>query len=76
MIKIIYPGQYFGDLSEKATDYLQAGIDSHSKSITVLYPDVPPQNKRVNDSLQDNLLPGLELTVKHFFLRARLIELT
>lgn len=42
-IEIISPGQSFGDLSQKAVDYLQAGIarvwivDSQSKTITVFY---------------------------------------
>ncbi len=79
VIEIISPGQSFGDLSEKATDYLQAGvdrvwlIDSHSKSVTIFYPDAPPQTKREDDSLQDELLPGLELTVQQIFQQAGLI---
>ena len=79
VIEIISPGQSFGDLSEKATDYLQAGVDrvwlldSHSKSVTIFYPDAPPQTKREDDSLQDKLLPGLELTVQQIFQQAGLI---
>ncbi|MGK7916404.1 MAG: Uma2 family endonuclease, partial [Prochloraceae cyanobacterium] len=79
VIEIISPGQSFGDLSEKATDYLQAGvdrvwlIDSHSKSVTIFYPDAPPQTKRENDSLQDKLFPRLELTVQQIFQQAGLI---
>ena len=59
--------------------YLQAGvdrvwlIDSHSKSITIFYPDAPPQTKRENDSLQKELLPELELTVQQIFQKAGLI---
>lgn len=40
VIEIISPGQAFGNLAEKATDYLQAGVarvwlvDTRSKSIT------------------------------------------
>ena len=76
VIEIISPGQSFGSLSEKATDYLKAGIDrvwlidSHDKSVTVFYPDAPPQTKRGNDSLQDSVLPGLDLTVARIFERA------
>ena len=79
-IEIISPGQSFGNLSEKATDYLTAGIDrvwlidSHDKSVTVFYPDYPPQTKRENDSLQDRLLPGLGLTVNQIFKQAGLIQ--
>ncbi len=75
-IEIISPGQCFGSLSEKATDYLKAGIDrvwlidSHDKSVTVFYPDAPPQTKRENDSLQDIVLPGLDLTVARIFEQA------
>ena len=79
VIEIISPSQSFGDLSEKATDYLQAGVDrvwlldSHSKTVTIFYPDAPPQTKREHDSLQDKLLPGLELTVQQIFQQAGLI---
>ena len=78
VIEIISPSQSFGDLSEKATDYLQAGVDrvwlldSHSKTVTIFYPDAPPQTKRGNDSLRDKLLPGLELTAKQIFQQAGL----
>lgn len=76
VIEIISPGQSFGSLSEKATDYLKAGIDrvwlidSHDKSVTVFYPDAPPQTKRGNDSLQDSVLLGLDLTVAGIFKEA------
>ncbi|MEM9274634.1 MAG: Uma2 family endonuclease [Cyanobacteria bacterium P01_F01_bin.143] len=78
VIEIISPSQSFGDLSEKATDYLQAGVDrvwlldSHSKTVTIFYPDAPPQTKRGNDSVRDKLLPGLELTVNQIFQQAGL----
>lgn len=80
VIEIISPGQSFGNLSGKATDYLQAGvnrvwlIDSQAKSITIFYPDAPPQTKREDDSLQDELLPELQLTVKQIFQKAGLIK--
>lgn len=50
-IEIISPDQTFGEMSEKATDYLNAGVsrvwivDSRAKSITIFYPDAPPQTK-------------------------------
>ncbi len=72
-IEIISPGQSFGDLSEKATDYLKAGIDrvwivdSKAKSITIFYPDSPPQTKRNQDSLKDAILPDLDITVEQVF---------
>ncbi len=78
VIEIISPGQSFGYLSEKATDYLKAGIarvwvvDSKEKSITVFYPDAPPQTKRGQDNLTDKLLPELEITVQQVFRQAGL----
>ena len=79
VIEIISPGQSFGDLSEKATDYLKAGIDrvwlvdSKSLSITVFYPDKPLQTKRGNESLSDSILPELEITVEQVFQEAGLL---
>ena len=79
VIEIISPGQSFGYLSEKATDYLQAGVarvwvvDSQAKSITVFYPDAPPQTKRGENKLTDKLLPELEITVQQVFQQAGLL---
>lgn len=78
-IEIISVGQSFGDLSEKATDYLKAGVsrvwivDSQAKSITVFYPDAPPQTKRGQDSLTDEILPELAITVEQVFKQAGLL---
>jgi Uma2 family endonuclease len=78
VIEIISPGQPFGDLNEKATDYLKAGIarvwlvDSQTKSITVFYQDAPPQTKRGKDSLSDEFLPELKITVEQIFSSAGL----
>jgi len=79
VIEIISPGQSFGYLTEKATDYLKAGVsrvwivDSQEKSITVFYPDSPPQTKRQQDYLTDNLLPELNITVQQVFQEAGLL---
>ena len=78
-IEIISLGQSFGDAREKATDYLKAGVarvwlvDSKAKSITVFYPDAPPQTKRGQDSLSDEVLPELETTVEEVFQNAGLL---
>ncbi|HAC65700.1 MAG TPA: Uma2 family endonuclease [Cyanothece sp. UBA12306] len=78
-IEIISPGQSFGDLTEKATAYLKAGIcrvwlvDPQGKSITIFYPDAPPITKRGEDSLSDEILPGLAITVKQIFEQAGLL---
>ena len=79
VIEIISPGQSFGDLSEKATDYLNAGVarvwivDAQAKSITIFYPDAPPQTKRGQDSLRDEILPELAITVEQVFQQAGLL---
>lgn len=79
-IEIISPGQSFGDLSEKATDYLQAGvsrvwlIDAQAKSLTIFYPNAVPQTKKNNDSLEDELLPNLQLTVNQIFQQAGITD--
>ncbi len=78
-IEIISPGQSFGDLSEKATDYLNAGVfrvwivDSQGKSITIFYPDAPPKTKRGQERLTDEILPELEITVEQVFQQAGLV---
>ena len=78
-IEIISPGQSFGDLAEKATDYLQAGIaivwliDTQSQSITVFYPDTLPKTFRGTSPLTDDLLPELEITPQQVFQQAGLM---
>jgi Uma2 family endonuclease len=80
VIEIISPDQSFGELSEKATDYLNAGVlrvwlvDAKSRSITIFYPDAPPQTKRGDASLADPLFEGLELTVGMVFQHAGIPE--
>lgn len=79
VIEIISPGQSFGSLSEKAIDYLKAGIfrvwlvEAKSKSITIFYPDSPPQIKRGKDTLMDEILPELDITVEQIFQQAGLL---
>ncbi|MBG1260520.1 Uma2 family endonuclease [Nostoc commune] len=59
VIEIISPGQTFGEMTEKATDYLKAKvqrvwiIDSRAKTITIFYSDILPQTKRGTDSLEN-----------------------
>jgi Uma2 family endonuclease len=80
IVEIISPGQSFGDLAEKAVDYLQAGVlrvwvvDIHARTITVFYPDAPPQTKRGDATLTDTLLEGLQLTPQNVFQQAGLPE--
>ena len=75
-IEIISPGQSFGDLAEKAIDYLQAGvsrvwlIDTHTKSITIFYPDTVPKILKGTTAITDDLLPELNLTPQQIFEQA------
>ncbi len=75
-IEIISPGQTFGEMTEKATNYLKAGVsrvwvvDAKAKTITIFYPDAPPQTKRGEDSLEDSLFEGLQITPQAIFQQA------
>ncbi|MBD2484246.1 Uma2 family endonuclease [Planktothrix sp. FACHB-1365] len=79
VIEIISPDQTFGQMSEKAIDYLNAGvlrvwvIDPKAKTITIFYPDAPPQTKRDEAILTDNLLEGLQFTPQQVFQQAGII---
>lgn len=76
VIEILSPGQTFGDMNEKATAYLKAGvdrvwvIDPEAKSITIFYPDAPPETKRGEAIVNDLLLEGLEIIPQQVFLEA------
>ena len=77
-IEIISPGQTFGELTAKATDYLAAGVlrvwivDTQARSITLFYPDAPPQTRTGAMSLADPILPELQLTPEQVFQKAGL----
>jgi len=71
---MISPGQTFGDLTQKATDYLQAGVDMwvvdpKPQSVTVLHGDRLPQTVKADGSLSDPLLPELELPISCLFVK-------
>jgi Uma2 family endonuclease len=72
-IEIISPEQTFGAMVTKATDYLTAGVarvwivDPRAKSITVFYPDAPPQTFIAGQVIEDALLEELSLTVEQVF---------
>ena len=77
-IEIVSPGQTFGDLAEKAADYLAAGVlrvwvvDPSARSITVFAPNAVPITYRGNRVLSDPLLPDLEFTPQEIFAQAGL----
>lgn len=77
-VEIISPDQSFGEMTEKALDYLNAGVlrvwivDPKSRSITVFMPNDVPQIYRGDRPLTDTLLPELTLTAQDLFQRAGL----
>lgn len=78
VIEIISPSQSFGEISRKATDYLEAGIpriwvvDSGLKSITVYYADAAPKTYLGSQTIEDKLLPGLVVVPQDVFEQARI----
>ncbi|AFZ59903.1 Uma2 family endonuclease [Anabaena cylindrica FACHB-243] len=76
VIEIISPDQSFGEMSAKATDYLDAGVmrvwvvDAKAKTVTIFYPDTRPQTKRGTNTLKEALSPGLEITPQQIFQQA------
>ncbi|XHX76232.1 MAG: Uma2 family endonuclease [Stenomitos frigidus ULC029] len=75
-IEIISPGQTFGQLAAKARAYLDANVlrvwvvDSKARSITVFYPDAPPQTYMGDIPLTDTLFEGLAFTAEQVFQQA------
>ncbi|KJH71742.1 Uma2 family endonuclease [Aliterella atlantica] len=73
VIEIISPGQTFGELNQKATDYLAAGVlrvwivDSQARSVTIFYPDAPPRTYTKSTPITDSIFVGLELTPQQIF---------
>lgn len=73
VIEIISPGQTFGELTAKATDYLRAGVervwivDTKAQSVTIFRRDALPLTIRGDGTISDPLLPGLALHVTHLF---------
>ena len=80
VMEIISPGQTFGDMIDKATDYLQAGIllvwivDTISQTITVFTLSSLPVTFREHQIISHEILPGLEITPHAIFQRAGLIR--
>jgi Uma2 family endonuclease len=79
VIEIISPGQTFGEMTEKATDYIKAGVsrvwvvDTKARIITIFAPTCVPTTYRDNQLISDDLLPELKITPNEVFQRAGLI---
>jgi len=77
-IEIISPGQTFGEMITKATDYLAAGVsrvwivDSKAQTITVFFPDRVPATFQGDDIIRDTLFSDLELRARTVFEEAGL----
>jgi Uma2 family endonuclease len=73
VVEIISPGQTFGELTQKATDYLLAGVDrvwvvdTKAQSVTIFRRDNLPQTVRGDGSISDPLLPELVLPIAPLF---------
>lgn len=78
VIEIISPGQTFGEIAEKATDYLKAGVsrvwvvDTKARTVTVFASSSLPITYRADQVITDELLPELEITSNIIFQRAGL----
>ena len=77
-LEIISPGQSFGDLTLKASDYLKAGvlrvwvIDPIVQSLSIFYPDTAPQTIKGAIVIDDEIFPDLKLSVEEIFRQAGL----
>ena len=75
-IEIVSPEQTFNQLVQKTTDYLSAGLDRvwlvypPMRSITVFYPDRPPETYQGDRLLTDEIFPNLAVTAEQFFVKA------
>lgn len=73
VVEIISPGQTFGQMTQKATDYLLAGVDRvwvvdpKAQSVTVFQPGNLPQTVWSDRTIEDPLLPGLMLSISLVF---------
>lgn len=80
VIEIISPDKTMEEFEEKAQDYLAAGvprvwvIDPEAILIRSFFPDGSSQVYADNMPIEDDLLPGLELTTRQIFEEAELID--
>ncbi len=78
VIEIISPGQSFGGMTSKATDYLLAGVsrvwvvDNQAQSVTVFGNSEFPQTFWINNTISDALLPELAIALTDIFAPRRL----
>jgi Uma2 family endonuclease len=72
-IEIISPGQTFGQMTQKASNYLTGGVlqvwvvDPVAKSVTVFYPDRAPVTYMGDSIIIDDLFPELSVALDRIF---------
>lgn len=77
VIEIISPGQTFGELTEKAENYMKNGIDRvwivdpQAQTVTVFRKDEGFHTLTKEQSLTDPLFPELELSITDLFARKK-----
>ena len=78
VVEVVSPDQSFGEMAEKAVDYLRAGVlrvwivDPQAQSLTVLLLDSLPITYRGEAVIRDEVLDGLEFSAQALFSRAGL----
>lgn len=79
-IEIISQDQTFGAMTEKAFDYLMAGVlsvwivDPRATTVTVFQPSAVPITYRGNTAINEPQLPELEISAQMIFDRAGLLR--
>jgi Uma2 family endonuclease len=72
-IEIISPGQTFGQMTQKASNYLTGGVlqvwvvDPAAKSVTVFYPDRAPITYVGDSEIEADLFPELSVALDRIF---------
>lgn len=73
VVEIISPSQTFGQMTQKATDYLLAGVDrvwvvdTQAQSLTVFQKDNLPQTFWSYGKIEDPIIPDFVLPVAHIY---------
>ncbi|MBE9175179.1 Uma2 family endonuclease [Synechocystis salina LEGE 06155] len=75
VVEIISPGQSFDAMTQKALDYLAAGVERiwivGDRSLTIFAPNRPPLTYQGDQLVEDDLFPRLIFTVDELFTKAK-----
>jgi Uma2 family endonuclease len=72
-VEIISPGQTFGQMAQKASNYLAGGVlrvwivDPSAQSLTVFYPDAAPITYTGSQIVTDSIFPDLSIVTSELF---------